>query len=120
MTSKKEAERKGAALAARLGKGWQARVWENSGWHYAALFDEDGGPSLQVYPVKPTDEYRAYLSDNDGPGQPSHYCEGWKSCPTPEEAVDAAFTAAREFEGVVSRTRALAGRAAAARGGDNG
>lgn len=30
-----QANRESAALAARMGEGWEARVWENSGWHYS-------------------------------------------------------------------------------------
>lgn len=30
-----DAVEKAAALAARLGAGWEPRVWENLGWHYS-------------------------------------------------------------------------------------
>lgn len=29
-----ERHRQGAELAAKLGRGWKARIWENMGWHY--------------------------------------------------------------------------------------
>lgn len=31
----KAAKRKAKTLAAELGEGWHARVWENLGWHYS-------------------------------------------------------------------------------------
>ncbi len=31
------AVRHGAALAKQLGKKWKSRVWENMGWHFAAV-----------------------------------------------------------------------------------
>jgi hypothetical protein len=32
-----DAQKKGKALAKRLGKGWTVRLWENLGWHYEVI-----------------------------------------------------------------------------------
>ena len=37
MAAYEQAKDKAMRLAARLGKGWKPRVWENLGWHYSAV-----------------------------------------------------------------------------------
>jgi hypothetical protein len=45
-----EAKHLAAALAKRLGKGWEPKVWENLGWHYEARLPSTGSAwhSLRV------------------------------------------------------------------------
>ena len=53
-----EATQKAAALVATLGDGWTPRVWENMGWHYAAM----KGCATVYPPNAEGGEYRAYLN----------------------------------------------------------
>ncbi len=77
-----------AALATRLGKGWEANVWENLGWHYSVVKGQ-----MAVHPRdRETNRvrigYTAYLNTT------KQFVESGN---TPEEAIAAALTAARQF-----------------------
>jgi len=54
---------RGRALAARLGVGWNAVVWENLGWHFKAV-DRTG--LLKVHLQESGDGWTAFLGHGDG------------------------------------------------------
>lgn len=60
------------ALAAGMGPGWKARVWENLGWHYSVL---SPCGRWKIHPHHGEDHdrrrkttYSAFLGDADSPG----------------------------------------------------
>lgn len=61
-----------AALAARMGEGWQPEVWENLGWHWII---KNG--NLEIHPCR-DGTYEAWLQ-----GRPQFIAAG----PTPEDAL---------------------------------
>lgn len=67
----REANKAALDLAKRLGTGWVPDVWENIGWHHAAL---SPGRNIRVLPTK-TSGYIAFLSGEAETGE------------TPEKAV---------------------------------
>lgn len=63
--TKNEATRRAARLVKRLhGTGWEADVWDNMGWHYAAV---NGGLKLCVSPseVGGKTRYTVLLGEHD-------------------------------------------------------
>jgi len=80
------AVRAGAALAARLGKGWKPVVWENLGWHHQAV---SPCGRLKVHPNHGKG-FTAFLGEADFPGGT------WaESGATPKAAVRAVVCDAR-------------------------
>lgn len=81
------AKKAGAALAARLGATWKARVWENLGWHFSAV---SLCGRLKVY-----DNGRRYftacLGEKEFPG--GRWAEDGS---TPAKAVEAVLAVARK------------------------
>ena len=75
-----KARRGGAALAKQLGKGWKPRVWENMGWHFAAV---SSCGRLEVHSHGGR-SFTAYLGEADQPG--GRWAEHGK---TPKAAVKA-------------------------------
>lgn len=60
ITAYDQANREANALAARMGKGWKPRVWENLGWHYSV---KKGVAA--IYPPKGLhDTFTAYVNTN--------------------------------------------------------
>lgn len=87
------AERKAKRLAAKLGKGWRPRVWENLGWHYSAT-----RPHLAVHPSV-DGGYTAFL--NRRPKSSGGHWTAYYA--TPAGAVLRVITAARmERDAMVS------------------
>lgn len=53
-------------LARRCGKGWEPRVWENLGWHYAAA---SKGNQVKVHPYpRGSKGYTVFFGAPDSPG----------------------------------------------------
>lgn len=81
-----DATRRGEALATELGAGWRARVWENLGWHFAAISPSGG---IKVHPVR-TGLWQAFLGEPDSRGG------RWVECgDTPRAAVEVVLETAR-------------------------
>lgn len=59
-----KAVRQGDALAKQLGKGWKSRVWENMGWHFAAV---SSCGRLEVH-SHGGHSFTAYLGEANEPG----------------------------------------------------
>lgn len=65
----RQAKKAGADLAHILGPGWRADVWENLGWHYAAMSPER---DIRVMKGK-SNNYIAFLNGDCGEGAtPEH------------------------------------------------
>ena len=75
------ATRAGKALAKRLGKGWKATVWENMGWHYAAI-SECG--RWKVHPSLHRGKVVGYMAFLGSPGHGGRWVEHGK---TPQSAI---------------------------------
>ena len=74
------AQSRAKALAGRLGKGWEPKVWENLGWHFRAV---DPSGTLKVHPSSGRQRWTAYLGGSDAGGR-------WvESGTTPEAAIRA-------------------------------
>lgn len=71
------AQTQGKRLAKRLGRGWEARIWENLGWHYEAVKNH----VLRVHRCPGC--YHAYFAGGVEEGK------------TPEEAIKRAMEAQR-------------------------
>jgi hypothetical protein len=67
--TKSEAEKAGAILIKKLGKGWNLRVWENDSWHYNATRGPIAVYSAGAWNGRPT--YYALISDT-----PEYACGG--------------------------------------------
>lgn len=76
-----QAIRKAKALAAKLGPGWKANVWENMGWHYAAI---SSCRRVKVHPGA-FRGYHAFVGRDTSPGG-----EWVAYDKTPKRAVEAA------------------------------
>ncbi|TPL42663.1 MULTISPECIES: hypothetical protein [unclassified Mesorhizobium] len=94
------AKRNAEALAARMGDGWQVKIWENLGWHYTvekghvtihvnedrnAPFDPQAG-----YPVR---SYSAWIQP--GVVIADHVIQIIEAAENPEDALGFAVQAAR-------------------------
>lgn len=70
--SKQSTERDAKALCARMGEGWEPRVWENLGWHYTAVLPfGDSGARAEIREYEnggSPNSYRAeiYLNETGG------------------------------------------------------
>lgn len=71
-----EAEAKAAALVNELGDGWEPKVWENLGWHYAAT-----NGTIKIHSAR--DGYTAFIgADRSAGGKWAHHGD------TPMEALE--------------------------------
>ena len=96
-----EATRLAAALAQRLGQGWEPNVWENLGWHYSALVP--GEARFEVHGSKRYGQKRTTYMCFLG----STYVS--KSRRTPEEAVrESLAMAAKDLAALQTLTRLAA------------
>lgn len=90
-----------AALAKRLGKGWDAHVWENCGWHYVLY---KGPLSVHVSVQAGRRRYWAQLTDD--PTRQGYGSMLWSNqphCVTPEAAIRGQL---QEAQAVIARLQA--------------
>ena len=85
------------ALAARLGKGWKPRVWEDMGWHYSAVSRKG---FIKVHPhtdwrSKRITSYAAFIGDISGGGR--YVADGR----TPEKAIAAVLAEAKKDHDII-------------------
>lgn len=85
-----EAHEGAKALTALLGEGWTSRVWENLGWHYAAV---SPCRRIKVHHSSRSDRssYTAFLGDYGSHG--GHWTATHED---PKEAVRAVVNVGRE------------------------
>lgn len=82
-----QAVKKSNALAKRMGRGWQTKVWENLGWYYKVF-----NGILEIYPPqRKGDTYSGWVQS-----LPAQYIAHEK---TPEEAI---AKAVREMDNHIS------------------
>jgi hypothetical protein len=96
------AVRNAETLATRMGEGWQAKVWENLGWHYSVT---KGAATIHVSENRrkpfdpptgyPVDGYSAWISPGVTVGNQS--VQFIETAETPEDALGFATQAARTF-----------------------
>jgi hypothetical protein len=90
--SQEDATKAAQALAAQLGAGWTSEVWENLGWHYAAISPCGRWKihASRAYNCDKPDSYTAFLGETDSPG--GYWAE---TAATPEEAIKKTINVAR-------------------------
>jgi len=97
MKTREQAERFAKRTIKQLhGKGWRARVWNNTGWH-VAFFNRGLNVHSNAYVNGPA-SFFALLSDEDGgSGGLAAWSPGHKCFRDPNKAAQAAINAARAY-----------------------
>jgi len=89
------------ALVKALGTGWVPRVWENSGWHFAAV-TRCGRMKIHVREYRNYTRYIAYLGEADDVG--GVWVASGDTPQTAAQAVlDIARTSVEDLQLVVNR-----------------
>ena len=95
MMNKTEATAKGKEMVERLGAGWEARVWENLGWHAAAHKH-----NVAVYWHPRGNSYSTLVNSeagSSGTGLAAWGQDPRKDYADPRESVRAAVTAVNSY-----------------------
>lgn len=93
VSAHEKAKKSASDLVKKMGPGWQARVWENLGWHWNAV-SKNG--YLKIHPSS-GEGYTAFLGEKGGGGKWAQHGR------TPQEAIAAVVLQAREELSLIER-----------------